>query len=67
MNRKDFLSLSSRAALFLGVAPSVIACKDDKSTIDSDKLNELLSQTKADGSLVNLKHKGKSRYDWHGK
>ncbi|MDB2612632.1 Gfo/Idh/MocA family oxidoreductase [Flavobacteriaceae bacterium] len=56
MNRKDFLSLSSRAALFLGVAPSVIACKDDKSTIDSDKLNELLSQTKADGSLVNLKH-----------
>ena len=39
MNRKDFLNLSTRAALFLGVTPALIACKDDPTKIDKDKLN----------------------------
>ena len=56
MNRKDFLNLSSRAALFLGVAPAVIACKDDATKIDKDKVNEMLSASKALGTAVGLAH-----------
>ena len=56
MNRKDFLNLSTRAALFLGVAPTLIACKDDATQIDKDKVNEMLSASKALGTAVGLAH-----------
>ena len=54
MNRKSFLNLSARAALFLGVTPSLLACKDDNK-IETDEANELLAQSKALGNAVNLK------------
>jgi hypothetical protein len=52
MNRKDFLNLSARAALFLGVSPTLLGCNNESSTIDTDEANELLSASKALGTLV---------------
>jgi len=52
MNRKDFLNLSARAAFFLGVSPTLFGCKDESSTIETAKVNELLRASKALGTMV---------------
>lgn len=54
MNRKDFLNLSTRAALFFGITPAIISCKDNESTIDSEQASELLQTRKALGTAVGL-------------
>ena len=58
MNRKSFLRLSAKAALFLGVTPSLTACKENNSNqMETDKANELLSEKKALGTAVSLTDK----------
>lgn len=55
MNRKDFLNLSARAAIFFGIAPAVVACKkNDKLTIETDETDALLAMSKAKGTVVGL-------------
>lgn len=54
MNRKSFLNLSARASLFLGLSPVLSSCKDN-TTIDKDEAAALLLNSKATGSVVNLK------------
>jgi len=54
MNRKSFLNLSARASLFLGLSPVLSSCKDE-TIIDKEEANALLLNSKATGSVVNLK------------
>lgn len=53
MNRKSFLNLTARAGLFFGLAPSMLANKNNE-TIDKELLNHLLTQKKAQGNAVGL-------------
>ncbi|MDX1317105.1 MAG: hypothetical protein R3262_06135, partial [Xanthomarina gelatinilytica] len=53
MNRKSFLNLTARAGLFFGLAPSMLANKNNQ-TIDKELLNHLLTQKKAQGNAVGL-------------
>lgn len=56
MNRESFLNLSSRAALFFGSAPSLLACKvNAEHKIDLEKANDLLLAKNVLGTNVNLK------------
>jgi hypothetical protein len=52
MNRKTFLNLSARTALFFGVAPAIISCKDEPT--EADKIKELLKQQAVTGSVLGL-------------
>jgi len=55
MNRKDFLNLSGRAAVFFGVSPALVACNNENNTIEADKATELLNASKALGTAIGLK------------
>lgn len=56
MKRKDFLNISTKAALFLGIAPS-IACSNNQHKTEKEvvrqKFNELLNK-KSLGSVFGL-------------
>ncbi|MGV6831096.1 MAG: Gfo/Idh/MocA family protein [bacterium] len=56
MNRKDFLNISSKAAMFLGLAPAVISCKQEQPKATTDEIDELLVSKSALGNLVGLAH-----------
>ena len=56
MNRKDFLNITSKAAIFFGLAPAVISCKKEQSKVTSDEIDELLVSQSAIGNLVGLSH-----------
>ncbi len=55
MKRKDFLNLSARSAIFFGLSPAVLACKDGNSAaIETDEAASLLAQSKANGTAVGM-------------
>ena len=55
MNRKDFLNLSTRAALFLGLAPAVACSSSQINSSDEtqQKIKQLLGRTST-GSAFGL-------------
>ena len=55
MNRKDFLQLTSRAAIFFGITPAIVACKEaSSSNTETDQIKELLTNRTAKGTAVAL-------------
>ncbi len=55
MNRKTFLNLGTKASLFFGITPSLIACKNNAiNSIEEDQVKEALLSSKATGSALSL-------------
>ena len=57
MNRKDFLRIGSKAALFFGLTPSLIACRDTETETITDDLLVKLQPGNVSGSMVDFADK----------
>ncbi|MBT8259130.1 MAG: Gfo/Idh/MocA family oxidoreductase [Bacteroidia bacterium] len=54
MNRKDFLRLGPQAALFLGLAPTMISCKPQEEPDILDQVNAMLAARSVKGDMASF-------------